>query len=66
MPKFDIVAKVTGRDGSTREVTGTFERQSPLYGHDKARVDAANHIDKTLKPGETFDPADIQVRYSPS
>ncbi len=31
MPKFNIVAKVTGRDGTTREVTGTVD-DSPLYG----------------------------------
>ncbi|MGW3196299.1 hypothetical protein ACWDBD_17270 [Streptomyces sp. NPDC001118] len=64
MPRFSITAKVTGKDGSTRQVTGTVERQSPLYGHDKARVDAANQLAKTLKPGETFDPADIDVRYA--
>lgn len=66
MPKFNITAKVTSQDGTTREITGTVERQSPLYGHDKARTDAANHLDKTLKPGETYDAGDIDVRYSPS
>jgi hypothetical protein len=63
MPKFNIVAKVTGRDGTTREVTGTVQNDSPLYGHDKARGDAADQLRTTVASGETVDANDIQVRY---
>jgi hypothetical protein len=63
MPKFNIVATVTGRDGATREVTGTVQNDSPLYGHDKARGEAANQLSKNIAPGETVDPNNIQVRY---
>jgi hypothetical protein len=37
MPKFNIVAKVTGRDGTTREVTGTVEQSSPMYARQGPR-----------------------------
>jgi hypothetical protein len=63
MPKFNIVAKVTGRDGATREVTGTVGNDSPLYGHDRARNDAANQLGKNIASGETVDANNIQVRY---
>lgn len=63
MPKFNIVAKVTGRDGTTREVTGTVSNDSPLYGHDRARCDAADQLRKTVASGETVDANNIQVRY---
>jgi hypothetical protein len=64
MPKFNIVAKVTGRDGTTREVTGTVEQSSPMYTHDRARADAATQLGKNIASGETVDTDNIQVRYS--
>lgn len=63
MPKYNVTAKVTGRDGTTREVTGTVEQPSPMYTHDRARADAATQLSKTVKPGETVDTDNIQVRY---
>lgn len=64
MPKFNIVAQVTGRDGTPREVTGTVEQPSPMYTHDRARADAATQLRTTVEPGETVDTDNIQVRYS--
>jgi hypothetical protein len=63
MPKFNTVAKVTGRDGTTREVTGTVQNDSPLYGHDRARNDAADQLSKNIASGEKVDTNNIQVRY---
>lgn len=64
MPKYNVTAQVTGRDGTTREVTGTVEQSSPMYTHDRARADAATQLRETTAPGETVDTDNIQVRYS--
>lgn len=59
--RFRVTAKITAADGSTRDVAGPVEHSSPS----KARVqaDTANAIRKGLKPGETVNADDVDVRY---
>jgi hypothetical protein len=61
--RFNITAKITGSDGSTRQVSGPAEHPSPSKS--RMQVDAANAIRKGLKPGETINANDVDVRYSP-
>lgn len=60
--KFRVTAKITGSDGSSREVVGPVEHPSPAKG--RVRVDTANAIRKGLKAGETVNADDIDVRHS--
>ncbi|MFF1684617.1 hypothetical protein [Streptomyces sp. NPDC058254] len=62
MPRFNITAKVTKRDGGTREVTGTIEHPSELFSPAKARNEAQRRIERRVEPGETVKHSDIEVR----
>lgn len=59
--KFRATAKITAADGSTREVTGPVDHPSPAKS--RVRVDTANAIRRGLKPGETVNADDIDVRH---
>lgn len=64
MPRFNVTAKVTKRDGSTREVNGTIEHPSELFGPAKARNEAQRRLKERAEPGETVKHGDIEVRRS--
>jgi hypothetical protein len=59
--RFNVTAKITGSDGSTREVSGPVDHPSPSKG--RVQVDTAHHLRKGLKPGETVNADDIDVHY---
>jgi hypothetical protein len=59
--KFRVTAKITGSDGSTREVSGPVNHPSPSKG--RVQVDTANAIRKGLADGETVNADDIDVHY---
>ncbi|MFF2475105.1 hypothetical protein [Streptomyces sp. NPDC058066] len=62
MPRFNVTAKVTKADGSTREETGTISHPSELFSPAKARNEAQRRLEERIKPGETVKHSDIDVR----
>lgn len=64
MNHFSYSVTITRRDGTTRVETGTFSHPNNAYPHSRVRVDVANSLAETLKPGETFDASAIEVRYA--
>jgi hypothetical protein len=59
--RFNVTAKITGSDGSTRKVSGPVDHPSPSKG--RVQVDTANQIRKSLADGETVSADDVDVHY---
>ncbi|MFD4547249.1 hypothetical protein [Streptomyces sp. NPDC058466] len=62
MPRYHYTVTVTTPGGHTRTETGTASDPNPMFVKARARIDVANDLKRHLKPGETVDTDNIQLR----